>query len=356
MTVVTSDFNYWNGPGNDIPLPPSAVIGDAAIVRVLAWKTGAAWSGGEWTNIPADWQMTDRMDFTLGTRHYALFIAYANPLGWPLPSQLTSLADVPEPVFSTGTIVQAFTQNLHAADPGDWHANPDAVGVGPTATPGVPYTFAGGWDVTTSDPYTDVVTAAALILPTTGSYGALGGNHITPLADATDAATVDTTPIGDGTNVTAIFIGFAHGPGPDIEYSISIPNGTGTQGTYSAGTPGSVSYIFVGAGGSDEGGDQGFDEYWDTLFGAGSSDQDTLTLHHATHETGGGDAVLGAWAYVYVASSATTWTIGHNLNGYPAVTAVDGSNQPIEGQVTYDSANQLTIRFASAQSGRAFLT
>ena len=51
----------------------------------------------------------------------------------------------------------------------------------------------------------------------------------------------------------------------------------------------------------------------------------------------------------------TTWTITHNLGKRPAVTIVDGSENVIYGDIEHVSNNQLVIRFASAQAGKAYL-
>jgi hypothetical protein len=54
-------------------------------------------------------------------------------------------------------------------------------------------------------------------------------------------------------------------------------------------------------------------------------------------------------------SAAATWTITHNLNKYPSVTIVDsGSNVQI-GEVLYNSLDQVTVTFAAAFSGYAYL-
>lgn len=50
-----------------------------------------------------------------------------------------------------------------------------------------------------------------------------------------------------------------------------------------------------------------------------------------------------------------TWVVVHNLNAYPSVTVVDTANERWSTKVVYDSANQLTISFAAAFSGKAFL-
>tara|TARA_R110001583_G_scaffold186373_1_gene347077 strand:+ start:523 stop:780 length:258 start_codon:yes stop_codon:yes gene_type:complete len=59
-------------------------------------------------------------------------------------------------------------------------------------------------------------------------------------------------------------------------------------------------------------------------------------------------------------SAANTWTITHNLGRFPSVTVVDSANTIINGSVTYNSVNQLTVTFFSegaglAISGKAYL-
>ena len=49
------------------------------------------------------------------------------------------------------------------------------------------------------------------------------------------------------------------------------------------------------------------------------------------------------------------WGIAHNLNWHPTVTVVDTANQLVEGGVTYDSSNIVTLRFASPFAGTAYL-
>tara|TARA_R110002096_G_scaffold181501_1_gene359189 strand:+ start:2266 stop:2616 length:351 start_codon:yes stop_codon:yes gene_type:complete len=54
-------------------------------------------------------------------------------------------------------------------------------------------------------------------------------------------------------------------------------------------------------------------------------------------------------------SASTTWTVTHNLNKYPSVTIVTSTNVVIIGNVVYNSADQLTITIANADSGKAYL-
>lgn len=108
---------------------------------------------------------------------------------------------------------------------------------------------------------------------------------------------------------------------------------------------------------SEDGGDQGFDEYWDVLHGTGSGDSNAGVLHHPTHEDQpmGGDNAVGAWAYTQDFTAASTIVVPHNLGGHPRVT-VEVGGDTLEGEVTYDSANQLTVRFSAAQTGRVQLS
>jgi len=49
------------------------------------------------------------------------------------------------------------------------------------------------------------------------------------------------------------------------------------------------------------------------------------------------------------------WVINHTLNKYPSVTVVDSAGSLVVGDVEYDSPSQVTVRFAAAFSGKAFL-
>ena len=60
--------------------------------------------------------------------------------------------------------------------------------------------------------------------------------------------------------------------------------------------------------------------------------------------------------YVHSQSNATDqWVITHNLNKYPAVAIVDDGDNILITEVRYDSANQLTVLFNGAESGKAYL-
>jgi len=60
--------------------------------------------------------------------------------------------------------------------------------------------------------------------------------------------------------------------------------------------------------------------------------------------------------YTHTQSTATDqWVITHNLNKHPAVAIVDDGGNILITEVRYDSANQLTVLFNSAESGKAYL-
>lgn len=54
-------------------------------------------------------------------------------------------------------------------------------------------------------------------------------------------------------------------------------------------------------------------------------------------------------------SPSNTWVVNHNLNKRPSVTVIDSAGTEVEGAVTINSLNQLTIVFCSAFSGKALL-
>lgn len=69
----------------------------------------------------------------------------------------------------------------------------------------------------------------------------------------------------------------------------------------------------------------------------------------------GAPGVSGA-SFEFVQSIAqASWVIVHNLNRYPAVVAVDSAGDTVEGEVTYDSRDQVTLSYSAPFGGRAFL-
>ena len=67
------------------------------------------------------------------------------------------------------------------------------------------------------------------------------------------------------------------------------------------------------------------------------------------------DAIEASETFVHDQSTtATTWTVTHNLGRRPAVMAFDSVNREILGRVDHVSDNELTIEFNQATSGKAY--
>jgi hypothetical protein len=68
--------------------------------------------------------------------------------------------------------------------------------------------------------------------------------------------------------------------------------------------------------------------------------------------------VLPAGAsYVHNQStSASTWTISHNLGFFPSVTVVDSGGTTVIGDVSYITENQVSITFSAAFGGKAYFS
>tara|TARA_R110002074_G_scaffold77156_1_gene175037 strand:+ start:2749 stop:3102 length:354 start_codon:yes stop_codon:yes gene_type:complete len=59
--------------------------------------------------------------------------------------------------------------------------------------------------------------------------------------------------------------------------------------------------------------------------------------------------------YVHTQNSVSnTWVVAHNLKAFPAVAVVNSGGSNVIGEVTYNSALQVTIVFSSAFSGTAY--
>ena len=69
-------------------------------------------------------------------------------------------------------------------------------------------------------------------------------------------------------------------------------------------------------------------------------------------------APFGSEGFEYeedIPNPLSTWVIDHNLGRFPSVSAVDSAGSIINGAITYNSSNQITIVFTSATSGKAYL-
>lgn len=63
----------------------------------------------------------------------------------------------------------------------------------------------------------------------------------------------------------------------------------------------------------------------------------------------------GAYTHIQ-GSSASTWSITHNLGYYPSVTVVDNGDNVVIGDVSYISVNQVSISFSASFGGKAYLS
>jgi hypothetical protein len=68
--------------------------------------------------------------------------------------------------------------------------------------------------------------------------------------------------------------------------------------------------------------------------------------------TGG---VAGSYTHNQSVVSAT-WVINHNLGFNPNVSVIDSAGSDVEGDVTYDDVDNLTIVFSAPFSGSAYLS
>jgi len=70
----------------------------------------------------------------------------------------------------------------------------------------------------------------------------------------------------------------------------------------------------------------------------------------------GAQGLTGSVFYTHTQNTpSATWTINHNLNGYPTAVVFDSSNSQCEGTFSYPSNNQMVISFSSAFSGIAYI-
>ena len=54
-------------------------------------------------------------------------------------------------------------------------------------------------------------------------------------------------------------------------------------------------------------------------------------------------------------ASSNTWNIANNLNKFASVSVVDSAGSVVIGEITYVDANNVTLTFSAAFSGKAYL-
>tara|TARA_B100001564_G_C20496065_1_gene603993 strand:- start:39 stop:734 length:696 start_codon:yes stop_codon:yes gene_type:complete len=98
-----------------------------------------------------------------------------------------------------------------------------------------------------------------------------------------------------------------------------------------------------------------------TVLSSGNAFLLTLNFKGAS-STVGNDIIslapFGTEGYEYTftqSAAAATWTIVHNLGRFPSVTTVDSAGSIINGAITYNDENTITVVFTSATSGKAYL-
>ena len=61
--------------------------------------------------------------------------------------------------------------------------------------------------------------------------------------------------------------------------------------------------------------------------------------------------------YVHNQSTpSATWVVVHNMGIYPNVIVEDSGGSTVEGEVVFNTANQITLTFSAAFSGTAYLS
>jgi len=83
---------------------------------------------------------------------------------------------------------------------------------------------------------------------------------------------------------------------------------------------------------------------------------ETIETNGSTYEKTLREMPKGDCTYTHEQSTtATKWTIAHNLNKYPNVTIVDTARTMVIAQIKYIDANNIELDFKAATAGFAYL-
>lgn len=69
-----------------------------------------------------------------------------------------------------------------------------------------------------------------------------------------------------------------------------------------------------------------------------------------------GTASAGAFFHYINGVPSTDWVINHNLGFFPNVTTIENTGDIMEGEIVYVDANTVTVHFAYAVDGDAYLS
>jgi len=96
------------------------------------------------------------------------------------------------------------------------------------------------------------------------------------------------------------------------------------------------------------------DAYNNTITSVSISGTTTKTIY-LNQRDGGNVNVSYTDTYVHVQGlPSSSWVVTHNMNKYPSVTVIDSASNEVEGEVTYNSLNSVTITFSGSFSGTAY--
>ncbi len=88
---------------------------------------------------------------------------------------------------------------------------------------------------------------------------------------------------------------------------------------------------------------------WYQFLGGGTGNKANWEFMGISDATGDSDK-----NYIHEQNTpSNTWVIDHNLSKYPSVDVIDSSGQLVEGEVTYNSLNRVTIMFNGSFTGVA---
>ena len=132
----------------------------------------------------------------------------------------------------------------------------------------------------------------------------------------------------------------------------------GVQGNTGAGTQGSTGTQGVqGVQGPVGSGTQGTQGVQGTSGAQGIAGSGVTSTDDVTEGVENLYFTVGRVAYQHTQSTtSSSWVITHNLGFYPNIVVQDSANSIVEGEIVYDSANQVTLNFQAAFSGTAYLS